>query len=85
MLNHEMLVTLMEKVSSMQRGKEALGWETEDGDVDSEVNWGKWIDAELTEDVQLLEDPDYLLPEEVEESSSVTTSHTKRYNLRRRS
>lgn len=80
-------MTLMEKVNSMQRGKEALGWETEDVDVDvdSEVNWGKWVDTELTEDVQLLDDPDYLLPEEVEESSSVTTSHTKRYNLRRRS
>ncbi|XP_057799025.1 LOW QUALITY PROTEIN: protein GAMETE EXPRESSED 1-like [Salvia miltiorrhiza] len=81
-LNHEMLVTLMEKVNSMQRSKEMVAWET---DVESEVNWRSWVDTELTEDVQLLEDPDYVLPEEVEENSSVSTSHTKRYNLRRRS
>lgn len=77
MLNHQMLVTLMEKVNSMQRNKESLTWET---DVESEVNWCSWMDAELTEDVQLLEDPDYLLPEEVEDNSQLA----KRYNLRRR-
>lgn len=81
LLNHKMLLTLMEKVNSMQGNKELLSW---DMDSDSEVNWSSWVDTELTEDVGLLEDPDYLLPEEVGENSSVTGSNTKRYNLRRR-
>ncbi|KAG6387840.1 hypothetical protein SASPL_153034 [Salvia splendens] len=81
-LNHEILLTLMEKVNSMQRSKEMLTW---DEDVESEVNWCSWVDTELTEDVQLLEDPDYVLPEEIEVDSSFTTPRTKRYNLRRRS
>ncbi|XP_047974363.1 protein GAMETE EXPRESSED 1-like [Salvia hispanica] len=82
-LNHEMLMTLMEKVNSIQRSKEMVAW---DADVESDMNWRSWVDTELTEDVQLLEDPDYVLPEEFDESnSSVTNSHTKSYNLRRRS
>ncbi|KAI3468499.1 hypothetical protein Pfo_025162 [Paulownia fortunei] len=80
-LNHKMLLTLMEKVNSMQGNKELLPW---DMDIDSEVNWSSWVDTELPEDVDLLEDPDYLLAEEVGENSSVTSSNTKRYNLRRR-
>lgn len=79
-LNHEMLVMLMEKVNGMQRNKEVAAWET---DVDSDVNWCSWVDAELTEDVQLLEDPDYLLPQQVEDNSSLNINN--RYNLRRRS
>ncbi|XP_047974153.1 protein GAMETE EXPRESSED 1-like [Salvia hispanica] len=81
-LNHEILVTLMEKVNSIQRSKEMLAW---DEDVESEVNWCSWVDTELTEDVQLLEDPDYVLPEDIEVDSTFTTPRTKRYNLRRRS
>ncbi|KAL1552659.1 protein GAMETE EXPRESSED 1-like [Salvia divinorum] len=81
-LNHEILVTLMEKVNSMQRSKEMVAW---DEDVESEVNWCSWVDTELTEDVHLLEDPDYVLPEEFEADSSFTTPRRKRYNLRRRS
>lgn len=81
MLNHKMLLAIMEKVNSMQRTKELLSWDT---DIDSEINWSSWVDTELPEDVGLLEDPDYLLPEEVGENSSVTSSSTKRYNLRRR-
>ncbi|KAG6389633.1 hypothetical protein SASPL_151105 [Salvia splendens] len=82
-LNHEILMTLMEKVNSMQRSKEMVAWDT---DVEREMNWRSWVDTELTEDVQLLEDPDYVLPEEFDESnSSVTTLHTKSYNLHRRS
>ncbi|KAK6158577.1 hypothetical protein DH2020_005891 [Rehmannia glutinosa] len=80
-LNHKMLLTLMEKVNSMQGNRELLSW---DMDNESEVNWSSWVDTELPEDVDLLEDPDYLLPEEVGEDSSVTSSDTKRYDLRRR-
>ncbi|KAK4435601.1 protein GAMETE EXPRESSED 1 [Sesamum alatum] len=81
MLNHRMLLAIMEKVNSMQRNKELLSWDT---DIDSEINWSSWVDTELPDDVGLLEDPDYLLPEEVGENSSVTSSSTKRYNLRKR-
>ncbi|KAL3613805.1 hypothetical protein CASFOL_041879 [Castilleja foliolosa] len=86
MMNHKMLMTLMEKVNDMHGNKkELLTW---DGDGDSEVNWSSWVNDELAEEVDLLEDPDYLLPKEVEDDddddSSVTSSSNKRYNLRRR-
>lgn len=82
MLNHKILLTLMEKVNSMQGNKELIPWNMDSDD--SEVDWSSWVDDELPEDVGLLEDPDYLLPEEVGENSSVTSFCTKRYNLRKR-
>ncbi|GER57649.1 gamete expressed protein 1 [Striga asiatica] len=81
-LNHQMLLTLMEKVNIMQGGKGLLSWD--DMDAESEVNWSSWVDTELPEEVNLSEDPDYLLPKEIEDDSSMSSSNTKRYNLRRR-
>lgn len=80
MLNHKMLLALMEKINSIERNKELSSWDMDSDDV----NWTSLVDTELPEDVGLLEDPDYLLPEEVGENSLVTSSSTKRYNLRRR-
>ncbi|KAL4347906.1 hypothetical protein GQ457_17G013460 [Hibiscus cannabinus] len=78
-LNHQMLLTLMEKVDNMQRNK-ALTWETDDSDVD----WSSWVDIELPEDVDKLEDPDFVIGEEMGESSVSTSSSTRKYNLRQR-
>lgn len=75
-LNHQMLQTLIDRVNSMQMRKELL-------DVDSDENWSQWIDADLPDDVNCLDDPIYMLPEEVEENS-ITPSSNTRYNLRRR-
>ncbi|CAA0831894.1 Protein GAMETE EXPRESSED 1 [Striga hermonthica] len=47
-LNHQMLLTLMEKVNIMQSGKGLLSWD--DMDADSEVNWSSWVDTELPEE-----------------------------------
>ncbi|PIN26271.1 hypothetical protein CDL12_00975 [Handroanthus impetiginosus] len=80
-LNHNMLLTLMEKVNSIQKNKELLLWDT---DSESDINWVKWVDTDLPDNADLLEDPDYLYPEEVGENSLITSSDTKRYNLRRR-
>ncbi|KAL3520932.1 hypothetical protein ACH5RR_019081 [Cinchona calisaya] len=79
-LNHQMLLTLMEKVNWMQKQRE-LSWDT---DADSGVNWSSWIDTDVSDDVDKLKDPDYLYHEEVGENSVETTSITKRYNLRNR-
>ena len=76
MLNHHMLLTLIEKINGMERHKE-LSW-----DSDSDVNWSTWIDTDLPEDVNNFEDPDYKLPEEVGENSIMATSITRNYNLR---
>ncbi|XP_073284947.1 protein GAMETE EXPRESSED 1-like isoform X2 [Primulina huaijiensis] len=81
LLNHKMLLMLMEKVNAMQRNKEMLSFEM---DIDSEVNWSSWVDTDLPEDVDMLEDPDYVYPEEIGDSSSLTSSSTRRYNLRQR-
>ena len=78
MLNHQMLLTLIEKINGLDRPKE-LSW-----DMDSDENWSTWIDSDLPEDVKNFEDPDYILPEEVGENSIMTTSITRKYNLRHR-
>ena len=78
MLNHQMLLTLIEKINGLDRHKE-LSW-----DMDSDENWSTWIDSDLPEDVKNFEDPDYILPEEVGENSIMTTSITRKYNLRHR-
>uniref|UniRef100_A0A0A0KY67 Uncharacterized protein n=2 Tax=Cucumis sativus TaxID=3659 RepID=A0A0A0KY67_CUCSA len=75
-LNHHMLLMLMERINGMQT-QNKLSWD----DSDSEVDWTSWIDTELSEDV---EDPDFVLPEEVGENSITTASTSRRYNLRHR-
>ncbi|KAA8547678.1 hypothetical protein F0562_004107 [Nyssa sinensis] len=77
-LNHQMLLKLMDKVNGMEKNKELL-W-----DMDSDVNWSSWVETELPEGVENIEDPDYILPEEVAENSVATTSITRNYNLRNR-
>jgi len=69
----------MEVFNSKREKYEELSW-----GAGSDINWPSWVERELPEDVDNLEDPDYLLQEEVGENSVPTTSTTKRYNLRRR-
>ncbi|KAF8398897.1 hypothetical protein HHK36_014761 [Tetracentron sinense] len=76
LLNHRMLLTLIEKVSFIERNKFSL-------DMDYHVNLSSWIDTELPEDVDYCDDPDFL-PEEVGENSVTTTSITRKYDLRPR-
>ncbi|KAK6926171.1 hypothetical protein RJ641_007890 [Dillenia turbinata] len=84
-LNHEMLLTLMEKVNGMEREKREKQMLSYYGyDSDSDVNWCKWVDVELPEEVNELEDPDFLLPEQVGENSVITSSIARKYNLRQR-
>uniref|UniRef100_A0A803KYK2 Protein GAMETE EXPRESSED 1 n=2 Tax=Chenopodium quinoa TaxID=63459 RepID=A0A803KYK2_CHEQI len=83
-LNYNMLVSLLDKVNGMKKGDD-FSWEDND-DVDSEVDWISWVEAELPEDISVTEDPDYMLPiagEEIGENS-VAISTERRYNLRYR-
>ncbi|MED6143283.1 hypothetical protein PIB30_004786 [Stylosanthes scabra] len=75
MLNHQMLLTLMNKLNNIQAQK-GLQWDLDTTDY---VEWTEWVDADLPDDVNCLDDPDYVVPEEVAESSI-----TKCYNLRPR-
>lgn len=61
----------------MQKQKD-LSW---DLDTDYDEDWSQLIDADLPDDVNCLDDPDYVLPEEVAENSIIVT---KNYNLRSR-
>ncbi|OIT27341.1 PREDICTED: protein GAMETE EXPRESSED 1 [Nicotiana attenuata] len=81
-LNHQMLLTLVEKVNGIQKQKKYLSYEMENEDSDSDVDWCSWIEAELPEDVDKLKDPDFVYPEEVAENSVGNMSITRRYNLR---
>jgi len=74
-LNHQMLLTLINKVNSMQKEKE-LSWDLDTTDYE---DWSEWIDADLPDDVNYLDDPDYMLPQVVAENSITVT---KNYNLR---
>lgn len=81
MLNYVMLKNLTEDVYNMRK-KAELGWETE-----SEVEWYTWVDTEIPDGVDNLQDPDYHAPgyeEEVGDNSNATSSVTTRYNLRTR-
>ncbi|KAL6963297.1 hypothetical protein U1Q18_049060 [Sarracenia purpurea var. burkii] len=75
LLNHHMLLKLMDQLNGMRANKEYL----EDSDSDSDVNWSLWVDTELPDDIGCLEDPDYILPEEIGENPIATT---KKYNFR---
>lgn len=61
----------------MQKEKE-LSWDLDTTDYE---DWSEWIDADLPDDVNCLDDPDYILPQEVAENSITVT---KNYNLRNR-
>jgi hypothetical protein len=71
-LNYDMLQDLINKVKS---------WDT-DGDVD----WSQWIDTEIPDGIDNLKDPDYIPPKEEDtvQNSNVTSSATRKYNLRSR-
>jgi len=71
-----MLLTLINKVNTLQKEKE-LSW---DVDTDYE-DWSEWVDADLSDDVNCLDDPDYIPPEDVAENSITAI---KNYNLRSR-
>ncbi|RZB55851.1 Protein GAMETE EXPRESSED 1 isoform B [Glycine soja] len=73
-LNHQMLLTLINKVNSMQKEKE-LPWDLY---TDYE-GWSEWIDVDLPNDVNCLDDPDHI--QEVAENPITVT---KNYNLRNR-
>lgn len=77
-MNHQMILALIDKVNDMQRNKE-WSWE-----ADSDVNWLSWVETELPDEVDNLEDPDYIIPEEVGENSISITSITRKYDLRSR-
>ncbi|KAL2499071.1 Protein GAMETE EXPRESSED 1 [Abeliophyllum distichum] len=80
MLNHQMLLTLSDKINGLLNNKELLL----DMDEDSDMNWSLWVDSELPEEVDKSEDPDYVFAEEVGENSIQTSAITKKYNLRNR-
>ena len=78
-LNHDILLRLVDTVNSMQ-SKRDRSW---DEDSESEVDWNTWIDTDIIDDGDSLRDPDYKIPEQIMDSS-VLTSSSRLYNLRAR-
>ncbi|KEH38206.1 gamete-like protein [Medicago truncatula] len=78
-LNHQMLLTLINKINNMEKLKDS-NW---DFDTTDYVDWSQLIGTDLPDDVNCLDDPDFVIPEEVAENS-ITNSTTKNYNLRSR-
>ncbi|KAF6168043.1 hypothetical protein GIB67_011428 [Kingdonia uniflora] len=77
-LNHNMLVSLIEKVKAMEQHKYLPL------DMESDIDMVSWIDQELPEDVDNSEDPDYMYREEIGENSITTSSLSRKYDLRPR-
>ncbi|XP_074310180.1 protein GAMETE EXPRESSED 1-like [Silene latifolia] len=85
-LNHKMLASLIDKVNNMQQWKKEYYCSDEES-IDSEVDWPSWLDTELSEDMSINEDPEYLLPaahDDPPSQNSIVTSVSRKYNLRRR-
>ncbi|XP_073006273.1 protein GAMETE EXPRESSED 1 [Typha latifolia] len=82
-LNHQLLQTLVEKVRAIEEnsGNKLLSYSTES---DESISNYSWICKELPEDIDSDVDPNYILPEEVSENYTSTTSITRRYDLRPR-
>ena len=74
-----MLLTLVNKINSMEKLKDS----NSDFDTTDYLDWSQLIDTDLPDDVNCVDDPDFVIPEEVAENS-ITTSTTKNYNLRSR-
>ncbi|KAK1315026.1 Protein GAMETE EXPRESSED 1 [Acorus calamus] len=80
-LNHQMLLSLIEKVNAMENyntGKKMLTVETE---CDSSWSQFSWIESE---EVDEDEDPDYVLQECLGENSITSSSVSRKYDLRPR-
>ncbi|KAK4768348.1 hypothetical protein SAY87_003489 [Trapa incisa] len=77
-LNHHMLLTLMEKVNGIHKHDE-LSWEGHSDDED----WSLWIDKDLPDEVDSLDDPDYAISGDGGEGQVAISDRTV-YNLRRR-
>ncbi|XP_058775481.1 protein GAMETE EXPRESSED 1-like [Vicia villosa] len=78
-MNHQMLLTLVNKINNIQNIEETSS--NLDND-DDDINWSQWIDNDLSKDVNDLDDPDFIIPEEVAEKSIIISPNTKSYNLR---
>ncbi|CAH2047919.1 unnamed protein product [Thlaspi arvense] len=80
-LNHQILLGLVDKVDNMQSKRE-ISW---DEDTESELDWTSWIDTDLTDDDDNLGDPDYNIQEQIKNNPVITSSRTEKlYNLRPR-
>ncbi|KAI3978585.1 hypothetical protein MKX01_015760 [Papaver californicum] len=74
-LDQQMIMNLLEKLSTIEERKKGLEMES----TDDEDDYDDYIDF-LTDD----EDPDFMLPERVAENSITTSSFSRKYDLRPR-
>ncbi|XP_045810311.1 protein GAMETE EXPRESSED 1-like [Trifolium pratense] len=81
-LNYQMLLTLV-NINNKQKLEESSSWDIDDAD-DDEVDWSRWIDTDLPDDLDCLDDPNFIIPEDVAKNSIITSTTTKSYNLRSR-
>ncbi|GAU18968.1 hypothetical protein TSUD_229590 [Trifolium subterraneum] len=79
-LNYQMLLTLVNN-NNKQKIEESSSWDIDASD-DDDVDWSRWIDTDLPDDLDCLDDPDFIIPEA--ENLITTSTTTKNYNLRPR-
>lgn len=80
--NHHMLQEMYKHSMDPSKGKQLNTECSWDCDYDSDVDWSSFVDNDISEDIDSLKDPDFMLPEEVMENSVAMSLTTKTYNLR---
>ncbi|EPS69046.1 hypothetical protein M569_05723, partial [Genlisea aurea] len=76
-LNHQILVSLIEKINAIEEKRKAWECESEsDNESEIPINWGEWMKERLSEEEEE-EDPDY-------SNSIIPDKSSSRYNLRNR-
>ncbi|XP_028768735.1 protein GAMETE EXPRESSED 1-like [Neltuma alba] len=81
-LNFHLLRDLVDRVTIMEQQKKKLAW-VMDEEEEEDLEWSRWIDTDLPEEVNCIEDPDFIFPEEEVGENSITVS-SRKYNLRSR-
>ncbi|KAI3870708.1 hypothetical protein MKX03_005393 [Papaver bracteatum] len=85
-LDYQMMMSLIEKLDAIEERKKQMGLEMEssddEDDEEDDIDFLTWIDEDLPEDN--CTDPDFMLPERVAENSIITSSFSRKYDLRPR-
>ncbi|KAI9118541.1 hypothetical protein K1719_010873 [Acacia pycnantha] len=81
-LSYHLIQDLIHRINIMEQ-REKLAWVMNEEEEDDDLDWSRFIESDLPEEVDLIEDPDCEFPLEDVGENSITVS-SRKYNLRSR-